>query len=71
MRAVFDMSVLERNSLAQELKQEGFQEGRQEERKNIALRLLKQGIDVETILNATGLAKEELEKLQEPQVGTE
>lgn len=67
IREVFDMSVLERNPLAREIKQEG----RQEERKKIAWRLLKQGVDVETILNATGLTKEELEEIKEPQVGAE
>ena len=45
---------------------EGLQKGRQEERRDVALNLLKAGIDHKVILDSTGLSKKELEDLSKP-----
>ena len=47
-----------------ESKQQGKAEGKAEERQTIALNLLKQGISVETIAQATGLTIAQLHKLR-------
>ena len=47
----------------QEGKREGIQKGKQEEKNNIAKTLKQQGIPLETIVQATGLTKEEVEEL--------
>ena len=56
-------------TLAQRLRQEGRQQGRQqgikEEKIKIAKKLLKQGLDTQIIINATGLSKEEIKNLKE------
>ena len=44
------------------LRQEGLQEGY----KNMALNLLKKGVDLKVILDATGLSEKELEDLKNP-----
>ena len=43
---------------------EGRQEGRAEGRREVALNMLKAGIDPQVILNSTGLSTEELEDLK-------
>lgn len=42
---------------------EGIKEGREEEKKKIAKNLLKQGMSIDVIIEATGLTKDEIEKL--------
>jgi predicted transposase/invertase (TIGR01784 family) len=42
---------------------EARREGREEERLEVARRLKQKGIDLETIVEATGLTKEQVEKL--------
>ncbi|NEP56980.1 MAG: hypothetical protein F6K31_08130, partial [Symploca sp. SIO2G7] len=42
---------------------EGREEGKQQEKFNIARTLKLKGIDIETIAKATGLAREQIEKL--------
>lgn len=44
-------------------REEGVQEGRQEEKLEIARNMLKLGLDIDTIIKATGLSKEIIEKL--------
>jgi predicted transposase/invertase (TIGR01784 family) len=44
-------------------KQEGKLEGKQEEKREIALNLLREGVDVELIAKVTGLAIEDIQKL--------
>lgn len=65
------MSVRERNSLVQELKQEGLLEGLQKKAKDIARKMLEKGYDLEEIQSITELSIEDLEELKEPQVGVE
>lgn len=48
----------------QEGLQEGLQEGRQKERQHIILNLLKNGVDISTIVKATGIDKEQVLQLQ-------
>ena len=43
--------------------EEGPEKGREEERKKMALKLLKDGIDLSTVSKYTGLSKKVLEKL--------
>jgi len=70
---ILKKSKLERSeimpTLAQRLRQEGRQQGRQqgikEEKIKIAKKLLKQGLDTQIIINATGLSKEEIKNLKE------
>ena len=45
-------------------KKEGIAEGKLEAKKNLLKNLLKMNIDIETISKATGLTKDELEKLK-------
>ena len=45
-------------------KKEGIAEGKLEEKKNLLNNLLKMNMDIETISKATGLTKDELEKLK-------
>lgn len=54
------MTLLERD---REKIEEGRQEGRQEEKLEIAKNMIKLGIDIDTIIKATGLSKEIIEKL--------
>ena len=42
---------------------QGIEEGKLEERKNMALNMLKEGIDIELIIKCTNLTKEEIETL--------
>ena len=44
--------------------EKGRQEGRQEERKLIAKTVLKEGAEIALVVKATGLSKEEVEKLE-------
>ena len=44
-------------------KQEGLEEGKAEGMRNVAANMKKLGIDLDTIIKATGLSKEEIEKL--------
>lgn len=49
-----------------ELKKEklnGREKGKKEEKENVARKLLQQKIDINVIIHATGLTKEEVEKL--------
>ena len=43
--------------------EKGLEKGREEERKKMALKLLKDGIDLSTVSKYTGLSKKVLEKL--------
>lgn len=58
------MTLLERDrEKIEEGRQEGRQDGRQEEKLEIAKNMIKLGIDIDTIIKATGLSKEIIEKL--------
>jgi DNA repair protein RadC len=50
-------------TLEKKLELKGKEEGREEEKREIAKRMKKDGIDVKTIEKYTGLTKEEIEKL--------
>ena len=43
---------------------EGLKKGRKEERQEVALKLIKSGVDLKTVLDCTGLSRKELERLQ-------
>ncbi|HGY0482254.1 TPA: hypothetical protein ACNUIJ_003983 [Salmonella enterica subsp. enterica serovar Derby] len=45
-------------------RQEGLQLGRQESLQDVAARLLKMGMSTETVKQATGLSEEDLKKLR-------
>jgi len=45
-------------------RQEGFEEGRKEEKRKVALKLLVEGIDIKLIRKATELTLEEIKQLQ-------
>ena len=56
----------EKKEEKKELKKEklnGREKGKKEEKENVARKLLKQKIDINVIIHATGLTKEEVEKL--------
>ena len=44
--------------------QQGRQEGRQEGYRDVALNLLKKGVDLQLILDSTGLSEKELDALK-------
>ena len=44
-------------------KQEGIKQGTEQEKMEIAKNLLSQNVDMDVIMKATGLTKEEIEKL--------
>ncbi|WP_257490761.1 Rpn family recombination-promoting nuclease/putative transposase [Anaerosalibacter massiliensis] len=48
----------------QEGKQEGIQEGRQEEKIEVAKKLIKMGLTIDKVIDATGLKKEEIEEIR-------
>jgi hypothetical protein len=50
----------------QETKDQAQREGQQQERRSIALNLLRQGISIETIVQATGLTAPEIQALEPP-----
>ena len=47
--------------------QKGLQQGRQESYRNVALNLLKRGVDSKVILDSTGISEKELEDLKNKQ----
>ena len=62
---------MDRNSQLDEMRAEGLElgrkegrkEGRNEEKINIARKMLELNLDIETIINATGLSKEQIDEL--------
>jgi len=50
-------------TLGPQLREEGEKEGMEKKAKEDALRMLKRGFDLDTIIDITGLKKEEIEKL--------
>ena len=50
-------------SAKQEGIEEGMKEGREKEKLSMAMNLKSLGVDIETIVRASGLSKEEIEKL--------
>lgn len=54
-------------STLEEIKQNSVEEGKAEDKKEIALRMLKHGMDVNTIQTITELPLEEVEKLKKQQ----
>jgi predicted transposase/invertase (TIGR01784 family) len=52
-------------TLAEQLKQEGIKIGIEENAKETAKRMLKKGLDMDTIVEITGLKPSEIEKLRE------
>ncbi|SMB82640.1 conserved hypothetical protein (putative transposase or invertase) [Desulfonispora thiosulfatigenes DSM 11270] len=69
-RTLYDPVVAEKALARGELKgrkegrKEGIKEGRKEERKNVARNLLLLGIEIDKIVEATKLSKEEIKKLE-------
>ncbi len=53
------------------LKYESYEKGKKEDKVKIAKKLLKMGLNIEEIEEATGLAKEEIEKLKNETKWTE
>ena len=51
-------------SILDKIEEKGIEKGRQEERKLIAKTLLKEGAEIALVVKATGLSKEEVEKLK-------
>ena len=51
------------NTARDDGKIEGIEEGIEKEKKEIAIKCLKENIPIETIIKLTGLTKEEIEKL--------
>jgi hypothetical protein len=45
--------------------EQGLEQGREEERKNIVINLLKNNVDIEIIVMTTGLSKEAILKIKE------
>ena len=65
MQATYDRLINEGLQKGrQEGLQEGLQEGRQEGCRDIALSLLKKGVDPKVIIESTGLSEKELEDLK-------
>jgi predicted transposase/invertase (TIGR01784 family) len=58
---------MQESVIYQEWQAEGEQQGREKERRDIALKLLQQKISLETIAQATGLTIEQLQQLQASQ----
>lgn len=56
-------SLMERNSIIKSAKDEGRAEGEMEEKLKVAKHLVDLGVDIEVIEKATGLSREEIEKL--------
>ena len=56
---------LERNTFIEEARQSGMKQGMKQEKLEIAKNLLEQNVDISIIMSATGLTKEEIEKLTE------
>ncbi len=62
------LEVIKLTQIEQWLREEGRQEGREEEKKEIALAALKKGLPVEDIIDITGLDKKTILKLKEKQL---
>lgn len=62
--SAYTKGELERNTLLKEAEEKGITQGIHQEKIEIARNLLKQKVDIDIIINATGLTKEELEKLK-------
>ena len=64
-----DKQIWDTNSIRagarQEGREEGLEKGRTEEKIETVTRMLKQGIDIEIIVNSTELTREEIEKIKE------
>lgn len=59
-----ELAEWDRNSMRAEAREEGLEEGRKEAKLETAKKLLEKGMDIEIIMEVTGLTKEEIEKLQ-------
>ena len=66
-----EKQILDSNSMKYEGIMIGREEGRKEEKREIARKLLKAGIDIEIIVQATKLAKEEIEEIQKEEANKE
>ncbi len=60
-----DMAIRDLNQIKREGREEGKAEGKQEERVTIASNLLKMGLSLQDVANATGLSKEQIEDVQQ------
>ena len=59
-----ELAEWDRNSMRAEAREEGLEEGRKEAKLETAKKLLEKGMDIEIIMDVTGLTREEIEKLQ-------
>ena len=59
-----EKQILDMNSMKKDGFLKGREEGRTEEKKQIARKMLKKGIDVEIIIETTELSIEEIEKIK-------
>ncbi|MCP4345093.1 MAG: hypothetical protein GY795_06150 [Desulfobacterales bacterium] len=50
-------------TVAEQIKQRGWKEGKKEGKKETAANMLKLGIDMKTIIQATGLTEKEIKRL--------
>lgn len=70
---VFDMTTLEHNAFARYLlgkgEAKGREEGREESKKEFAIKMMKQGYELEQIIKLTGFSAEELEAMRESTIG--
>ena len=55
---------IEKEELRKEAREEGLQEGIQEGIQKMAIKMLQKGMDIQTIMEITGLTEEEIKRLK-------
>lgn len=64
IRTVFRRETMRESVIYQDILQEGLEEGRQEGRQQVAVNMLREGMDLEFVARVTGLPLEQVQQLQ-------